>query len=281
MRAVPVFCARPAGRAGDGSEIPARCPSSKAAASSARLLPAAPGLAPNVPIVLLHARKIGAVDEASEKRYWDSVKNAGEVKRPASHPAVARFAAQRFEYMGRFMDMSGFSRALDVGGGTGFSSYHTPDHVDVTCADFSMRLLGSNPSGSRVQSSAYALPFAAGSFDLVYGWDFLHHLDRPAEAVGEMARVSRKHLAFFEPNAKNPVQAAYAVSNRNERGTLAFGKKYMLGLAKEAGLDVVACDTVGWIFAGATPGPLARILERLPFAHPAGISVAMVCKKPR
>ena len=221
------------------------------------------------------------MDEAAEKRYWDGVENAGEVKRRASHPVVARFAAQRMAYLGRFADLAAFSSALDVGGGTGFSSHHAPAHMDVTCADFSRRLLSSNPSGRRIQSSAYALPFAAGSFDLVYGWDFLHHLDRPSEAVREMSRVAKKHLAFFEPNARNPVQAAYAMSNRNERGTLAFGKKYMLGLAEEAGLDVVSCDTVGWIFAGATPAPLARILGRLPFAHPAGISVAMVCKKPR
>ena len=220
------------------------------------------------------------MDEAAEKRYWDGVENAGEVKRRASHPVVARFAAQRMAYLGRFADLAAFSSALDVGGGTGFSSHHAPAHMDVTCTDFSRRLLGSNPSGRRVQSSAYALPFSDGSFDLVYGWDFLHHLDRPPEAVREMARVAKRHLAFFEPNARNPVQAAYALSNRNERGTLAFGKKYMLGLAAEAGLDVVSCDTVGWIFAGATPAPLARVLGRLPFAHPAGISVAMVCKKP-
>ena len=220
------------------------------------------------------------MDEASEKRYWDSVRNAGEIKRRASHPAVARFAAQRFAYMERFMDLSEFSSALDVGGGTGFSSHHAPEHMDLTCTDFSMRLLGSNPSGSRVQSSAYALPFAAGAFDLVYGWDFLHHLDRPAEAVREMARVARKHLAFFEPNGKNPVQAAYAMSNRNERGTLAFGKKRMIGLAEEAGLEITSCDTAGWIFAGATPAALARVLARLPFVHPAGISVALTCTKP-
>ena len=223
---------------------------------------------------------IGVMDEASEKRYWDGVENAGEVRRRASHPVVARFAEQRFGYMGRFMNMSGFSRALDVAGGTGFSSHHAPDHMDVTCADFSRRLLGFNPSCRRVQSSAYALPFASCSFDLVYGWDFLHHLDGPSYAVREMARVSKKHLAFFEPNGKNPVQAAYAMSNRNERGTLAFGKRRMISLAEEAGLEVISCQTVGWIFAGATPDALARILARLPFAHPAGISVAMACRKP-
>ena len=228
----------------------------------------------------MYAPVICEVDEVSEKRYWDSVENAGEIKRHASHPAVARFAAQRFEYVGRFMNLPGFSSALDVAGGTGFSSHHAPAHMDVTCADFSMRLLGSNPSCSRVQSSAYALPFAASSFDLVYGWDFLHHLDRPAEAVQEMARVSKKHLAFFEPNGRNPVQAAYALSNRNERGTLAFGKKRMIGLAEEAGLEVLSCDTAGWIFAGAAPAALARVLGRLPFVHPAGISVALMCRKP-
>lgn len=215
--------------------------------------------------------------EALEKHYWDSVENAGEVRRPASHAVVEFFARQRMAYVERAAGP--VSSALDVACGTGFSSRHAQN--DLTCVDFSARLLRMNPSPSKLQASAYLLPFREGSFELVYGWDFLHHLERPLEAVREMARVSRKYLAFFEPNGRNPVQALYACSNRNERGTLGFRKSRMLGLADAAGLDVISCDTAGWVFAGATPPALLSIVGRLPFVHALGISVALVCRKRR
>lgn len=219
------------------------------------------------------------MDEVREKRYWDVVGNAGEVKRPATHRVVECFARQRIAYVCRCMGMSGVSTALDVACGTGFSSYHMQSHADITCVDFSARLLRINPSTSKLQASAYHLPFASSSFNLVYGWDFLHHLERPLDAMQEMARVSSKHLAFFEPNGNNPIQIAYACSNRNERGTLGFRKKRMIAMADSAGLDVVSCDTVGWVFGGATPAWMLGVLARLPFVHSAGVSVALVCKK--
>ena len=219
------------------------------------------------------------MEEIQEKRYWDAVDNAGEVKRPATHGVVEFFARQRISYVERAAEVSG--SALDVACGTGFSSQYMRDRADLTCVDFSARLLRINPAPSKLQASAYELPFADGSFDFVYGWDFLHHLERPLEAVREMARVSRRHLAFFEPNGDNPVQFLYAFSNRNERGTLGFRKKRMLELASSAGLEVVSCDTAGWVFAGATPAWALGVLRRLPFVHAMGTSVALVCRKRR
>ena len=218
------------------------------------------------------------MEEILEKRYWDGVDNAGEVKRPATHSVVEFFAKQRISYVEQTVDLEGVS-ALDVACGTGFSSHYMADRTDLTCVDFSARLLRMNSSPSKIQVSAYELPFADDSFDLVYGWDFLHHLERPLEAVREMARVSRRHLAFFEPNGNNPVQILYAFSNRNERGTLGFRKKRMLEISRAAGLEVVSCDTVGWVFAGATPARLLWVLRRLPFVHAMGTSVALVCRK--
>ena len=220
------------------------------------------------------------MEEVLEKRYWDAVDNAGEVKRPATHGVVEFFARQRIAYA-EAAGISGIASALDVACGTGFSSHYMRDRADLTCVDFSARLIKINPSPSKLQASAYGLPFADGSFDFVYGWDFLHHLERPLEAVREMARVSRRHLAFFEPNGDNPVQFLYAFSNRNERGTLGFRKKRMLELASSAGLEVVSCDTVGWVFAGATPAWALGVLRRLPFVHAMGTSVALVCRKRR
>ena len=55
----------------------------------------------------------------------------------------------------------------------------------------------------------------------------------------------------------------------------------MLKLAISAGLEVVSCDTAGWVFAGATPAWAIGALRHLPFVHAMGASVALVCRKRR
>jgi ubiquinone/menaquinone biosynthesis C-methylase UbiE len=59
-----------------------------------------------------------------------------------------------------------------------------------------------DPSARRVCGSALALPFPARSFDLVFCLEVLEHLDTPAEALAELARVTRQTLIVsvpFEP----------------------------------------------------------------------------------
>ena len=48
-------------------------------------------------------------------------------------------------------------------------------------------------------ASVEALPFAAGSFDAVICLEVLEHLDDPAAAVRELARVARKALILSVP----------------------------------------------------------------------------------
>ena len=220
-----------------------------------------------------------SVKESEEKSYWDSVDNAGEVRRNPLHPVVRYFARQRMNHAGKFIDWRSIDTALDVACGTGFSSCHCPPGISLIGVDFSHRLLKMSPN-TTVQASAYRLPFASNSFDLVYGWDFLHHLDEPSVAISEMVRVSKKYIMFFEPNRNNPVQFLYALSNRNERGTLHYDKNAMIRHAKRQNLNILSCRTAGWIFAGATPQAALGVLSRLPFVHSMGISVAMLCEKP-
>ena len=56
------------------------------------------------------------------------------------------------------------------------------------------------PNLSFATGSAYELPFADGSFDLVCAIEVLEHLERPRDALAEMSRVARRALLLSVPN---------------------------------------------------------------------------------
>ena len=145
--------------------------------------------------------------------------------------------------------------------------------------DFSLRNLVIAPIKNKMQASAYCLPFKSNAFDLVYGWDFLHHLDFPERSVVEMARVTKNYLVLFEPNRNNPIQYLYGLSNKNERGTLKFNKKKLLDFLEIIKFKLIVCNSVGWIFAGAFPETFLPICGKLPFSHMFGISNVLICQK--
>lgn len=217
--------------------------------------------------------------EHLEKKYWDTADNLGEIKRSTTNSVVKLFNKQRIDYLSSYIDFASISNALDVGCGTGFSSINHPTHISITGIDFSIRNLRINPIQTKIQASSYNLPFTINSFDLVYGWDFLHHLENPEKAVKEMARVSKKFLVLFEPNRNNPIQFFYSFSNKNERGTLQFTKNKLLEFLNEINFKLISCETVGCIFAGATPEFLLPIFKSLPFKNKLGISTVLICKK--
>jgi len=219
------------------------------------------------------------MDESAEKKYWENVENVGEVKRLPSHPVVKFFSNQRIEYMANYIDLKNIKNALDVGCGTGFSSFHFPKSINMTGIDFSFRNLVLNPLKNKIQASTYCLPFRSESFDLVYGWDFLHHLDSPLKAIFEMMRLTKKYLVLFEPNRNNPIQYLYGLLNVHERGTLEFNKKKLIELASTSGLKIIHSDSIGWVFAGASPNFSINIIKHLPFSHPLAISSVVICKK--
>lgn len=88
------------------------------------------------------------------------------------------------------------SRLLDLGCGTGYTLAHLPAKMRATGVDFSGAALGyarerlkSKSTIALVRGSAYALPFADGTFDAVLALDVLEHLDRDRDAALEMRRV--------------------------------------------------------------------------------------------
>lgn len=217
--------------------------------------------------------------EDSEKNYWETVQKSGQVKRNHLHPVIEYYCKQRINYLKKHLDFDLINNALDVGAGSGFASYYFPDSISIIDLDFSFRLLKINPTENRIQSSAFSLPFASNSFDLVYGWNILHHLDKPEDAVKEMARVTKNFLVLFEPNRNNPIQFLFGLYNNHERGTLQFNRSKLLELMNKIHFELISCETVGWFFAGPTPTFTLGLFKKLPFVHRLGISNVLICKK--
>jgi SAM-dependent methyltransferase len=215
-----------------------------------------------------------------QKQFWAKTKNA----RGFDHPVVEGFARQRIEYLERRIDFDEIDSAFDVGCGDGFATYYFARHISVVeGGDISELMLEHNPIDRDMLKviDAEDLDLPDRSYDLVYLWEVLHHLKDPEQAVREMARVSRRYVVLFEPNRANVMQFAFGLLNRQERGTLRSSKTYLQGLARRAGLEIIACEYCGKIPPNKTPMWLFDIVKRLPFrsSRLTGISVALIAQR--
>ncbi|MGA2762023.1 MAG: class I SAM-dependent methyltransferase [Spirochaetia bacterium] len=92
---------------------------------------------------------------------------------------------------------------LDVGTGTGiFAEAFARESLQVTGIDPDPDLLGVArrlvPEASFLAGVAEKLPFADGSFDLVFFGHVLHEADDPVTALREARRVARKRVMVLE-----------------------------------------------------------------------------------
>jgi len=214
--------------------------------------------------------------EKIEKKYWESSKK----RRPVSHPVVKFYCTQRVEYLKKNLDFSSIKTALDVGAGYGYSSFYFPSSIELVSSDFSFMNLTISPMRDKIQTSSLDLPFRSHCFDLVYGWSFLHHLEKPEKAVDEMARVTKRYLVLLEPNKKNPIQFAFGLLHPMEHGTLKYDKKKLLSHLNDIKFKLISLEATGWLFAGASPTFSLAICKHLPFVHRLGLCNIMVCEKP-
>jgi ubiquinone/menaquinone biosynthesis C-methylase UbiE len=112
-----------------------------------------------------------------------------EQKRYAAEPFIRGFAS--------FSSWRG-AQVLEIGTGMGSDFLNfvrggaTAVGVDLTAAAIGLvrrRLALENAVASTLVADAESLPFADGSFDLVYSWGVLHHTPDTARAVREVFRV--------------------------------------------------------------------------------------------
>lgn len=216
-----------------------------------------------------------STDAERQRDYWEN----DDVHRPPAHPIVAGFSRQRWAHLTGLLPLDDVRSGLDVGAGSGFSTAYAPSHIDLTATDGSWRMIAQNPCARRVLADATALPFADNAFDLVFCWELLHHVPEPWRALREMARVSRRHVVFFEPNPWNAAQAAFALVDPEHRWVLRFRRRYTLEQAERAGLRVTHYERCGLIFPNRTPEPLYPLLRALPFRVPfVGISQLVIAE---
>lgn len=210
-------------------------------------------------------RSAGYVEQ---KTFWDAV----DKRRPPDHPAVAAFSRPKIEFVCETLGAEpGALSMLEIGAGNGFFSDRLGDAFALSVLDFSLNMLVRNEVPSpKIVGDAARLPFADDAYDVLFCANLLHHLDSPAAAVREMARVARRHVVLVEPNALNPLMALFGLVVRRERGTLRFTAGYLKGLGRGAGLDLRRFSTQGMIVPNKTPEPALALLRRVDVPTPVG-----------
>ncbi len=211
-------------------------------------------------------------NDSSQQVYWE----AEHGHRGYDHPVVAAFARQRVRFIESFLKLEELQNALDVGCGSGFSTYYMGEKVpEVFGVDRSEKMLAMHPlkdTGRLKCCSAFELPYEDGQFDLVFGWEILHHLSEPEIALREMVRVSRRYVLVAEPNPLNPAQLAFSYLDPHHAWVRRFGMGNMRRMMDKSGLRLGYSASGGWLLPNVTPPWLLGFLLRIPYKLPFGIS---------
>jgi SAM-dependent methyltransferase len=217
------------------------------------------------------------VDMTFQKEYWE--RSELDERRSPDHPAVAAYVLPKVELVRRHVPLAAETRLLDVGCGNGFFSSRFDKICDVTAVDYSEKMLALNPVPKKALMDAAELKFDDGSFDVVFCHALLHHVDNMEGVIGEMRRVSRRHVVILEPNRNNPLMFLFSLIVAEERKALRFSPSYLRRAAVRCGLDVKACFSSGMIVPNRTPTLLLPLLRRLNFKQPLGLTNFVIAEK--
>lgn len=217
------------------------------------------------------------IDSQEQINYWTG---EGVVKRKhPAHPVVAAFAQPKLAYILKHVNLPERPQLLDVGCGNGYFTYYLDQISPTIGLDYAPAMLRLHPGQRLAQASAFELPFASQTFDLVFCSNLLHHLPEPVEAVREMQRVSRRYVVISEPNRNNPAILALGLVKSEERASLRFTLALLRSFAAEAGLKILAGATMGFVTPNRMPMPVVKLVAGLDAPNPFGAYGVLIAER--
>jgi 2-polyprenyl-3-methyl-5-hydroxy-6-metoxy-1,4-benzoquinol methylase len=186
---------------------------------------------------------------------------AGEYARIAyGQPSMAGFLEEIDATLRRHVPFGPETSVLDIGCGRGYflkrlqeSGVQNVRGIDPCAALVESRLCDGIAAGGFEDNA-----FRDGEFDLVFTCHTLHHLANPwpRDAVREMSRIARRHIAIVEiSNANVPMLAASLLNFRVERNAYSYNTAKIVKLARAAGLRIVHAASMrsGYVSGSSWP----------------------------
>ena len=186
------------------------------------------------------------------------------------NPVVRRLIDRFYERLRSVVEPLGAESLLDAGCGEGETLSRLAEALPdrVTAVDISQEAVEftarRHPSVEVSRESVHDLPYPDDAFDLVLCLEVLEHLDDPAAALAELARVSRRDVVVSVPHepwfrAGSLVRGKYVrelgnhpehVNHWSAAGMRAFVDQRMA--------PVTQIRSFPWLIAHARPRSLAR-----------------------
>lgn len=153
-------------------------------------------------------------------------------------------------------------RILDMGCGTGIISQEMGEHGHVVSLDYAeeaLRFCRLRRLPRLLRGDGQALPFAAGSFDVVLALDTIEHVPDDAEAVREMRRVLKPDgLLILNVPALRLLWSSHDVANQHHRR---YHRPQLRALIEDAGFTLTKLTYSNFVFF--PPTLLLRLMKRL------------------
>ncbi len=207
-----------------------------------------------------------------QQAYWEAQRK----RRHPTDPIVAAFAQPKLAFIAQHITLPRNARILDVGCGNGYFTWYLNQLGKAVGIDYARTMLTMNPCDNLAQASALELPFAEQSFDLVFCSNILHHIEAPIIVVAEMKRVSKHYVVIHEPNRNNPLMLALGLAKKEERLSLHYTRSFVQKIAQDVGLEVLACQSLGFITPNRLPRPLATFVGKLNRPSPLSAYITLV-----
>ena len=206
--------------------------------------------------------------------YWEGQRK----RRHPSDPIISAFVRPKLDFVLRYIELPPSPQVLDVGCGNGYFTYYLQELGRSIGLDYAAAMLKLNPCSDLVRASTLNLPFPGDTFDVSFCSNLLHHLSEPVAAITEMKRVSKRYVVISEPNRNNPAILALGLVKPEEREGLRFTGSFLLSMAERAGLQVLACETMGFVTPNRMPRLVVRLAGRFNAPNPFGAYIVLVAR---